>query len=38
MEMYLPYQYQSISILLHSKPEQSVLQCQMESVTQVTEV
>ena len=38
MEIYLPYLYQNVLILLHSKPEKYVLQCLMESVTRITQV
>ena len=38
MKIYLPYQYKNALILLHSKPEQSVLQSLMESVTRITQV
>ena len=38
MDIYLPDQYQNVLILLHSKPEYSVLQRLMEFVTQITQV
>ena len=38
MKIYLPYLYQNVSILLHSKREYSVLQSLTESVTQITHV
>ena len=38
MKIYLPYQYQNVLILLHSKAELSVLQCLVQSVTWITQV
>ena len=38
MELFLPYLYENVSILFHPKPNKSVLQCLVESVTRITQV